>query len=88
MSDYLISLIRTGVPVVVGAVVAWLAARGLNVPADAQVQVTAGLTTVLTFAYYAAVRAAEKRWPAAGVLLGHTAQPVYIRPGRPEPPAS
>ena len=76
-SDYVPSLIRTYVPVGVGAVVSWLAVKGLNVDPQTQIGITAAATAVLTAAYYAAARALETKFPALGFLLGHKAQPVY-----------
>jgi uncharacterized membrane protein (DUF441 family) len=79
MSNYAISLIRTWVPVGVGAVASWLATRGLNLDDQTQAAVTALCTAGLTALYYALVRLAEKKWPQAGILLGHTAKPVYAK---------
>lgn len=76
-ANYVPSLIRTYVPVGVGAVAAWLAVRGLNLDAGTQAGATAALTGLITGAYYAGVRALETKYPALGVLLGHRAQPVY-----------
>jgi hypothetical protein len=78
MSAYVTSLIRTVTPVAVGAVLAWLIAHGL--PAVDEATVTGWLTPVLIAAYYAAVRAAEAKWPQVGWLLGRAAQVVYAAP--------
>lgn len=86
MSDYLTSLIRTIVPTVVGAALAWLIANGVDLdPATAETDVNqataAALSTALIAvcigAYYAAARALEQRWPQAGWLLGAAQQPTY-----------
>lgn len=77
LHDYAISVIRTAVPAGVGAVVAYLAARGLNVPADVVAQATALGSFAATALYYAIVRALETRWPAVGRLLGKKAAPTY-----------
>jgi hypothetical protein len=80
VNNYAISLIRTYVPVGVGAVAGWLLTHyGLHVSGPAQTGVTAALTAAITGAYYAGVRALEGKWPALGFLLGHTAKPVYVR---------
>jgi len=78
MNDYVISLIRTWVPVAVGAVAAWLISLGLNLdPATSAAAITA-LTGVLTAGYYAIVRALETKFPwVGGLFLGHTAKPHY-----------
>ncbi len=78
MNDYAISLIRTWVPVGVGAVASWLLVHySFHVDPKTQTGVTAFFTFVLTAAYYAVVRALEKKYPKFGVLLGHTAKPTY-----------
>lgn len=71
------SLVRTVVPVVVGTVLAWLLSRGLDLT-QYQNAVNVWLTLACTAGYYAAVRAAEVRWPQVGLLLGWRAQPKYI----------
>ena len=82
MSDYLVSLIRTGVPAAVGAALAWLTTSGLDVAADDRTAIAAGATVALTAVYYGLVRALEKRWPLVGVLLGRATPPTYT----PHPP--
>jgi len=74
MNDYVVSLIRTLVPVAVGALVAWLATIGFDIDSEALV---APITGILIAVYYAAARWAESRWPAAGALLGRKAAPTY-----------
>lgn len=74
LSDYGRSLIRTAVPLLVGSLVSWLATRGVNVDLGATVAV---VDTLIGAVYYAAVRAAEKRWPGAGWLLGAPGAPSY-----------
>lgn len=68
------SLIRTVVPIVVGALVGWLATRGVEVDASTIIPAVDGVVAAL---YYAGVRAAEQRWPAAGWLLGSPGAPSY-----------
>ncbi|MBO0813639.1 MAG: hypothetical protein J2P30_00570 [Actinobacteria bacterium] len=86
MSDYILSLIRTATPLAVGALLAWLSARGLNLDpsvADGLIPVLTGLEAA---GYYALIRAAESRFPWVGVLLGHTAKPSYgKRAAKPAP---
>lgn len=80
------ALIRTVVPIVVGTVLAWLASRGFDLTAYENA-VNVYLVPVLAGLYYAAVLAAEKRWPAVGWLLGYARAPQYIDPaGPPVPP--
>jgi hypothetical protein len=66
------NLIRTYVPVVVGAVVAWLTARGIHVNAGTTSQAIIAMTAVFTSAYYTIARVVEEKFPGLGaVLLGH-----------------
>lgn len=71
--DYLVSLIRTIVPVIVGWLLAQAAKAGLDLSAVAEPLVDA----LFIGGYYALVRWAETRWPWVGVLLGWKASPVY-----------
>ncbi|WP_033322619.1 hypothetical protein [Actinomadura atramentaria] len=76
------SVIRTLVPIVVGALLAQAARLGFDLPEGAVSEV---LTAVLGGAYYVVVRAVEHRVPLVGrVLLGlgvARGTPVY-RPSR------
>lgn len=78
MNNIATSVIRTVVPAIVGAVVAWLVARGVEVDPATEAQLVAALTALLTGVYYALVRLAERRWPEAGWLLGTAKQPTYV----------
>lgn len=77
MSDAVTGLIRTWVPVGVGAFVAWLLAHNITIDPDAQKGLTVAATAVVIAVYYALVRLLESRWPWFGVLLGSTRQPTY-----------
>jgi hypothetical protein len=85
MSDYLISLIRTWVPVGIGAALTWLATRlGIVLDEDTSAQAAVVATVLVVAVYYAVVRKLEQRWPAIGrVLLGLGAAktPTYTAPG-------
>jgi hypothetical protein len=74
------AVIRTVVPVVVGALLGWAAAIGLNLPEGA---VTEIVTVVVTTVYYAIARWVEMHWPAVGrffLSLGLTNKsPEYKR---------
>lgn len=84
ISDFLVSVIRTGVPTAVGAAIAWLASR-LPFLADYLAQFTeaqmlgfySAITVGLVTLYYAGVRKLEQRWPVLGQLLGWRATPTY-----------
>lgn len=82
MNDYFISLIRTWVPLGVGAVLSWLASLGLELGAEAEVGLVAFGTALVTGVYYALVRALEQRWPSFGRLLGKKTQVAYSAAGR------
>lgn len=84
MNNFVISLIRTWTPVAVGAVLAWLAARGLHLSPSTDAAAVAAITAGITALYYALIRLAETKFPWLGVLLGHTAKPSY---GTPHPEA-
>lgn len=76
MSDFVISLIRTWVPVVVGGFVTWLITLGVEIDSEALV---AALVSILSGVYYALIRALEVRYPWLGVFLGYNrATPQYV----------
>ena len=85
LSDYGRSLIRTFVPLVVGSFVAWLATRGVEIDRNTLIGI---LDPILATAYYAGVRAIEKRWPRAGWLLGAPGAPSYASGGSPSGPSA
>ena len=77
MSDQIISYIRTTVPIIIGALVAWLALRGINVPTGLVEPTTALITALAGTLYYIIVRKLEQKWPKLGVLLGVAKSPEY-----------
>lgn len=77
MSDVVTSVIRTIVPSIVGAVASFLAAKGIDVDAEAVAGLTSFLTALFAGIYYVVARLLEKRYPKAGYLLGATKQPTY-----------
>lgn len=78
MNNFVTSQIRTYVPIVVGALIAWLATIGLNLDLETTSGLTIFLTGALQAAYYFIARVLEKKWPQVGtVLLGSSKQPVY-----------
>jgi hypothetical protein len=83
-ADLVPSLIRTYVPVGVGAAIAWLALKNVQVDPATQIQITALLTAALSALYYTGVRLVESRWPALGTIflgLGVKKKPGYAKPG-------
>lgn len=77
MSDFVISLIRTYVPIGVGAVAAWLATLGIDVTGEAAAGLVIFITALLQGLYYLVVRLLETKWPAVGALLGKKSEPIY-----------
>lgn len=69
------SLIRTYVPVIVGAFLSWLITLGIELDAQASAGLVTFLTALLIGIYYTAVRLLEQRWPAVGALLGLAKSP-------------
>lgn len=75
MNSILSSVVRTFVPVVVGALLGWAAKVGLNLP---NAQVTELVTVVFTTVYYAIVRFLETKYSSQfGWLLGLAKAPQY-----------
>lgn len=77
MSSFVISLIRTVVPLLVGAVVGWLASVGIPVDLEAKAELVASLSLLSGSLYYMGVNALAARVPVFGWLLGVAAKPVY-----------
>lgn len=77
MTDIAISIIRTVVPALVGALVFALANLGIEVDAEGW---TALLTSLFIGIYYAIARQLEGRFPQLGWLLGYPKQPTYSDP--------
>lgn len=73
-SNILASVTRTVVPLLAGFVVTVIARAGFDMPDDTIIY---GLQAGITTLYYGAIRLIEQRKPAAGVLIGGRAQPVY-----------
>jgi hypothetical protein len=84
MNDFITSLIRTWVPIGVGAVITWLATNyNVVVPDDASSSLVVGVAALVTAVYYALARAIEKRFPGLGkvlVGLGAGKSPEYPTP--------
>ena len=77
MQDIVTSGVRTTVPYIVGAVVAYLSQKGVHVPDAAIARATAALTLVVGTLYYHVVRMLEQKYPKLGYLLGIPKQPTY-----------
>ena len=72
--DLLPSIVRTVVPIVVGALLAVAARAGFDLDAGLAAPL---VDAVIMGGYYTAVRVAEQRWPLVGVLLGWAVSPTY-----------
>jgi len=70
MNDFITSLVRTWVPVGVGAFITWLATNyDIVVPKDASSSLVVGVAALVTAVYYAVARAIEKAYPSLGKVL-------------------
>lgn len=79
MPDLSASIVRTVVPLIVGALVTLVAHSGLNLDT---VQATELVTVVVTAVYYILVRVLEQHVsPNFGWLLGAAKTPVYVSAG-------
>lgn len=79
--NYIIAQVRTYVPSGVGALISWLALRGVNVDTDTQLLMVTGGTALATAGYYTAASAIQHKWPSVGrFLLGSSKAPTYSSP--------
>ena len=77
LRDLFASAVRTGVPLVIFAVLRWVTVKtGVEIPVEPSSTIIAG---VAVGAYYVAVRWAEARWRWVGWLLGFAAAPNYSK---------
>jgi hypothetical protein len=76
------AVIRTFVPIVVAALVDYLARKGLDIDSGTQLALVNVGSMLVATVYYAAVRELERRFPRAGWLLGSPHAPVYPSAGR------
>lgn len=74
LTDTVISWIRTTVPVIVGALVAWLQPLGIELDTVGAITVA---TIFFTSVYYAGARLLEQKYPQFGWLLGVPRAPKY-----------
>lgn len=76
-----LGFIRTFVPIIIGALCAWLA-REYNVIIDegTSQELVNTFTAALTAVYYAVFRVLEAKFPAFGWFLGAPTPPVYETP--------
>lgn len=78
MSDFVTSLIRTYVPIAVGAVASYLLTAGIEIDANAQLGLVTFITALLQGVYYLVARLLERKMPSiGGLLLGSSKKPEY-----------
>lgn len=72
------SIVRTVVPIIVGAVIGWAVSQGIELDPKFELSLTAAITAAFQGAYYIAVRLLEKYVsPKFGWLIGLAKQPEY-----------
>ena len=77
MGDLATSFIRTIVPMIVGAVVSFLASKSITLDATAAANLATFVGLAVSGLYYIIVRIIEQKFPKAGVLLGKAKNPEY-----------
>lgn len=78
------SIVRTIVPIIVGAVLGFFASANVQVDSEFEKLLTAVLTLVFTTAYYVAVRLFETYIsPKLGWLIGYAKSPDSYSIGKP-----
>lgn len=77
MSNFVIAVVRTLIPIVVGWAVAQLARLGLDIPAEVVAETVANITVLVASLYYIGVAWLERKWSWFGWLLGVARNPVY-----------
>jgi len=75
LNDYVISLIRTWVPMLVGLLATWLLTLGIEIDSMA---IELALVSLFSGAYYALIRWLEGKFPWIGILLGAKRTPTYL----------
>lgn len=78
MQDLIRSYIRTYAPMFVGAVISFLATKGITLDTETQTALVVAFTGLLQALYYAIARLLERKYPIVGkILLGSSKQPSY-----------
>lgn len=80
MSQYIVSLIRTWVPIAIGWLIGQLFVLGVVLDDVSSEKLKSAITALVIALYYAGARWLETRYPNAGALLGYIRQPVYVDP--------
>lgn len=86
MNDYLVSLIRTWVPIGIGSLITWLSVSyGVVLSDDSSKYLILGAVGLVVGLYYAIARAVEAKFPALGrLLVGLGARTPVYPPTAPE----
>lgn len=71
------ALIRTYTPMIVGALITYLATLGIKVDSDTQAALVLAVGSTIQAAYYTAAHYLETKWPVFSILLGSNATPSY-----------
>lgn len=82
MNQYVVSVIRTWVPIIIGWLISQLLVLGVVVDSDNSTALTTSVTSIVIGLYYALVRWVETKFPQVGLLLGYIKQPVYVDPNK------
>jgi hypothetical protein len=78
MSNWVISQIRTFVPILVGTALTWIAKKtGFVIDEETGAQAVMAATAGAIAVYYFVVHWLEQKWPAFGKLLGKQTLPYY-----------
>lgn len=80
LNDTLTGLIRTWVPIAVGAALSWLATNGLELDKETQTAAIVATTGAIQALYYTIIRLLESKFPQVGWLLGSAKTPSYSAP--------
>jgi hypothetical protein len=75
MSVFVASVIRSIVPIIVGAVASWFVSIGVELEPEGLVALSSFLTALFGALYYVGVRLLEEKVPAFGWLLGLAKSP-------------
>lgn len=77
LKNYLISSIRTAVPMAVGFIVQWFSTKGVTIDTMTLHMLTAAVAGVAGIGYYLLIRALEHVNHRFGWLLGYAKMPTY-----------
>lgn len=77
MSNFIIQIIRSVVPIAVGWVVGVLAAANVEIDAETKANLILSISTLAASLYYVLIAWFERRWAWVGWLLGVARNPIY-----------